>query len=79
MTQREHKGYYSIASGRWVSHAEVVEAENTIEALTLEQRARKLRREAYEAKAEEAAASGDFNRAREILEEGRKAEASSIA
>ena len=70
----ESKGYYSVASRRWVSHAEVIEAENAIEALRLENQARKLRREAFEVRAAEAAAAGDFAQARAILAEGHRQE-----
>lgn len=78
METTEHKGYYSIASGRWVSHAEVVAAETAIEALALEGRALKAReaateaqkrREEIEARADAAAAAGDFALARTILQE----------
>ena len=68
------KGYYSIASRRWISHAEVVQAENAISALQHEATARELRREAYEAMADEAASRGDFVAARKILAEGRASE-----
>ena len=71
---KEHKGYYSISSRRWVSHAEVVTAENAIAAMRHEATARELRREAYEARADEAARRGDFALARQILADGRASE-----
>ncbi len=70
----EHKGYYSIASGKWVSHAEVVHAENAVDALRLESRAAIIRRKDYEARADEAAARGNFTEARRILAAGRYSE-----
>jgi hypothetical protein len=63
-------GYYSIASGRWISAAEVRAAETAIQAFSAEATARNKRREATEALADAAAARGDFAEARRILKEG---------
>lgn len=67
-------GYYSIASRRWVSAAEVAAAERAATEPTepTEPTAAEGRRAEYEARADAAAAAGDYDEARRLLDEMRR-------
>lgn len=65
-------GYYSIASRKWVSAAEIAAAEKAAANPTTEPTAAELRIADYEARADAAAAAGDYDEARRLLDEMRR-------
>lgn len=63
----ENRGYYSVASRRWVTWQEVEAANTAVVALQAEVSAAAKRRAATEALADAEAAKGNYDKAREIL------------